>query len=213
MEKEKLLLIGGGGHCHSCIDVIEDEGKFEIVGIVDLKERVGESVLGHKILGSNEDIPDLVKKIKNVLITVGHIKSSELRIKLFELAKDSGAHFPKVVSPRSYVSKHCSIGEGTIVMNGCIVKAKAKAKAKAKVGANCILNTRSLIEHDASIGDHVHVCTGAIVNGGTEVGKKSFIGSNSVLRDGITLGENVSIGLGEKVFKSLESEENYISRI
>jgi len=32
--KEKIILIGGGGHCKSCIDVIEQEGRFIIAGIV-----------------------------------------------------------------------------------------------------------------------------------------------------------------------------------
>ena len=32
---KKIILIGAGGHCKSCIDVIEEEKKFEIVGIID----------------------------------------------------------------------------------------------------------------------------------------------------------------------------------
>ncbi|MBT5400056.1 acetyltransferase, partial [bacterium] len=30
-----ILLIGGGGHCKSVIDVIEQEGRFNIAGIVE----------------------------------------------------------------------------------------------------------------------------------------------------------------------------------
>ena len=37
--KEKLVLIGGGGHCRACIDVIERENKYQIAGIVDIKEK------------------------------------------------------------------------------------------------------------------------------------------------------------------------------
>ena len=38
--KEKIVLIGGGGHCHSVIDVIEQTNKYEIIGIVDTKENI-----------------------------------------------------------------------------------------------------------------------------------------------------------------------------
>ena len=31
---KSLLLIGGGGHCHSCIDVIEASGIYKIKGLV-----------------------------------------------------------------------------------------------------------------------------------------------------------------------------------
>ena len=39
--KKPIILIGGGGHCKSCIDVIEQEGKYRIVGILDLPEMLG----------------------------------------------------------------------------------------------------------------------------------------------------------------------------
>ena len=31
MNKKKIILIGGGGHCKSCIDVIESNNMFDIV--------------------------------------------------------------------------------------------------------------------------------------------------------------------------------------
>ena len=43
--KPQILLIGGGGHCKSVIDVIEMEGSFEIAGIIDQKELIGQQVL------------------------------------------------------------------------------------------------------------------------------------------------------------------------
>ena len=35
---KNLILIGAGGHCVSCIDVIEKEKKFKIVGVLDKKK-------------------------------------------------------------------------------------------------------------------------------------------------------------------------------
>jgi hypothetical protein len=43
---KSLLLIGGGGHCRTCIDVIETEGKYKIAGIVKL---IGENSYSVKI--------------------------------------------------------------------------------------------------------------------------------------------------------------------
>ena len=37
--KPKLILIGGGGHCKSFIDVIEQENKF-IIGITPIYEDI-----------------------------------------------------------------------------------------------------------------------------------------------------------------------------
>ena len=32
---KKLILIGAGGHCKSCIDVIENQNKFKVEGLID----------------------------------------------------------------------------------------------------------------------------------------------------------------------------------
>jgi hypothetical protein len=37
---KKVFLIGGGGHCKSCIDVIENENKYKIKGIIDKKKKI-----------------------------------------------------------------------------------------------------------------------------------------------------------------------------
>ena len=36
--KKKIIIIGGGGHAHSCIDTIEQSNKFKIIGIVDKRQ-------------------------------------------------------------------------------------------------------------------------------------------------------------------------------
>ena len=39
---KKLILVGAGGHCKSCIDIVEKTGEYNIVGLIDLKEKIGE---------------------------------------------------------------------------------------------------------------------------------------------------------------------------
>ncbi len=34
---KEIILVGGGGHCKSVIDVIEQEAKYKIAGIIDKK--------------------------------------------------------------------------------------------------------------------------------------------------------------------------------
>ena len=55
---ENILLIGGGGHCKSVIDVIELENKFTVAGIIDKKELLGVDILGHKVIGCDDDLED-----------------------------------------------------------------------------------------------------------------------------------------------------------
>ena len=66
--RENIILVGGGGHCKSCIDVIEQEGKYEIKGILDLPEKKGQNILAYKIIGNDDDISDYAKQGYNFLI-------------------------------------------------------------------------------------------------------------------------------------------------
>jgi sugar O-acyltransferase (sialic acid O-acetyltransferase NeuD family) len=176
-----LILIGGGGHCKSCIDVIECEGKFSIKGIVDKKERVGEQVLGYPIIGVDEDIEGFSKKVKHFLITIGHIGNVKPRIDAYLALKSLDISIPVVISPLAYVSKHSHIGEGSIIMHF------SQVNASSQVGVNCILNSKSLVEHDAMIGDHCHISTGAIINGGVRLGSRSFFGSGAISKQGCVI--------------------------
>src|SRR3954468_15487989 len=109
MADNKIILIGGGGHCVSVIDVIEQEGRFQIAGIVDRKN-VGGRVLGYTIISSDDDLQHLAKEYNNFLITIGHVLSNEPRIRLFDELRKLGGKFPTIISPRAYVSKHASLG-------------------------------------------------------------------------------------------------------
>lgn len=172
-----LYLIGAGGHCAACIDVIESGGGFAIKGIFDLPERVGQTVLGHKIIGTDSDIEKYIVSSASFLITLGQIKSPDLRIKLFNFLLQKGASFATVISPRAYVSRSASLGIGVIVMHDALIN------AKATVEDNAIINTKALVEHDSMISCHCHISTGAIVNGGAVVEEGSFVGSGAVLRE------------------------------
>jgi hypothetical protein len=93
-----LLLIGGGGHCRSCIDVIEAEGKYKITGIIEQTGGNSESVSGYQILGNDNDLSELVKEYFTALITVGQIKSTDLRVKLFQQLRSLGFELKTIIS-------------------------------------------------------------------------------------------------------------------
>jgi len=181
MEIKELVLIGGGGHCKSCIEVINTSGKYIIKGILDLDENIGKDVLGYKVIGTDKDIPMLIKNKMKFLITIGSIGDSSKRIELFNLVLSLGGDIPTIYAPTAYVSKSALIGKGTIIMHQTFVN------ASVIIGVNCIINTKSLIEHDAVIGDHCHISTGSIVNGGTIIGARSFFGSGAVTKQYISI--------------------------
>lgn len=186
----KLILLGGGGHCKSCIDVIEQEGYYEIAGILDEVERVGDKVLDYTIIGTDQDIPRYVRDDYYFLITIGQIQTSSVRQALYNKLRQNRARLVSIISPRAYVSRYAKIGLGTIIMHDALIN------ASATIGENCIINTKALIEHDVVVENFCHISTSAVVNGGVTIKEGSFFGSNAVSKESVTCENNTFIKAG-----------------
>lgn len=200
----QLVLIGGGGHCKACIEVIEQEKTYEIVGVLDQPDLVGSDVLGYPVIGTDDDILAYIQKGCHFLITVGQIKTALIRKKIFSFLVENGAVMATVISPIAHVSKHAKIGKGTIVMHHVTVN------ADAQVGDNCILNTGCCIEHDAFIGTHTHISTHAVVNGDVKIGDEVFVGSNATISNQIKIGDEIILGSGAVVIKNIDHKGTYV---
>lgn len=184
-----LIIIGRGGHALSCLDVIRTTNMFDVKGYIDTEK--GSDWEGLKCLGTDADLPALVKTCPNFFLGVGQIQSSSIRKKIVQNLKSLSGKFPVIISPKAHVATGSQIGEGTIVMHG------GHVGPGAKIGAFNILNTKSLLEHGAVTGDFVHVSTAAVVNGDVIIGDDAFIGSNSVLCQGIKIPAGAFVQAGQ----------------
>lgn len=200
--KHPLILIGGGGHCKSVIEVAESAG-YEIKGILDMPDEVGKEVLpGHKVIGTDDEIPQYVEEC-DFIITVGFIKNPALRIKLYNKVKAAGGRLATIIASTAHVSKYAELGEGTVIMHQAFVN------AGAKIGDNCIINTFVNIEHDAEVGNQCHISTGTMVNGECKIGENCFIGSQSVCANCIEIASDIIVGAGSVVRKSIRVKGIY----
>jgi sugar O-acyltransferase (sialic acid O-acetyltransferase NeuD family) len=188
INKPKILLIGGGGHCKSVIDIIEQEDRWAIAGIIDKKELIGTKVLDYTIIGCDDDLEQLFLQYKYAIVTIGHIKTNQLRVKLFNTLQNIGYTIPTIISPLAYVSKYAFIDKGTVIHHQALIN------ANAKIGKNCIINSKALIEHDVVIEDNCHISTGAIINGGVVVSENTFVGSNATTKEYITINKFIKAG-------------------
>lgn len=201
MNHNNLILVGGGGHCKSVIEVAESAG-YNILGILDMPETVGNSVLNHKVIGTDSEIPQYADKAEFV-ITVGFIMNPAIRIRIYNRIKEAGGRLATIIASTAHVSRYATLGEGTVLLHQAVVN------AGAKIGANCIINTFCNIEHDVVIGDQCHISTGTMVNGDCTVGDRVFIGSQSVLANGVAIGEDIIVGAGSVVIKSITEKGIY----
>lgn len=202
--RKNIVLIGGGGHCKSCIDVICATNQYNIVGILDMPSELGKKILNYEIIGNDGDYLKYHKQGCVFLITVGQIKSATIRKRIFKELNNINAEIEIIIAPTAYVSENATIEKGTIVMHNAFIN------AGATIGLNNIINTGAVIEHDVSIGHNNHISTGARVNGDCKIGNENFVGSGVVIANGIELQDEIIIGAGSVVVKNISDKGTYV---
>lgn len=193
---KNLVLIGGGGHCRSVIEVAESSN-YNILGILDPSENINTG--GYKRLGTDFWIEEHKDKIRfSGIVTVGHTRFSDLRQKLYQRLIQNKVSIATIIASTALVSKSAQVNQGTVVFHKVVIN------SGAVIGENSIINTDAVIEHDSIIGDHCHISTGALVNGGVKIGNNCFIGSGAIIIQGVTIPDNCIIGAGSLVLKTVE---------
>jgi sugar O-acyltransferase (sialic acid O-acetyltransferase NeuD family) len=189
-DKPEIILAGAGGHAMSCIDVIESQNKYQIIGLTGKQEEIGNNILGYKVISDDEGLGDLAMLHRNALVTIGQIKSAVLRKNIYSLLSVAGFHFPVIRSPFAYISPHANVGPGSIIMPGAVIN------SGVEIGSNCIINSGAVIEHGVTIGDFCHVSTNSVINGDVSIGSESFIGSGAMIKENLVIGSNCIVGMG-----------------
>lgn len=190
LSANQLFIVGGGGHATTCAEVIQSQGRFNIIGFVDKDMNAPLSVLGFSYLGEDSQIEKLLKSGRSVAIGVGQIMSADLRQNIFEFLNEYNAHMPIIKASTSYVSKSATLGEATMIFHKSVVN------IGSQIGVNCIINTAAVIEHGSVIGHHTHIGPGAIVLGDAKVGERCFIGAGAVIFQGTNIPDNSIVPAG-----------------
>jgi sugar O-acyltransferase (sialic acid O-acetyltransferase NeuD family) len=200
VNMDNIVIIGSSGHAKVIIDIVQQEGKVNVVGLLDRFRPIGEKALGYPILGKEEDLPELMNRhvLNGAIVAIGdNFLRSKVAARIKEICPD--LPFVCAVHPKASIAREVSIGEGTVVMAGVSIN------PCSSVGRFCILNTNSSLDHDSILEDFSSLAPGATTGGNCRIGQYSTVGIGAVLIHGIDIGENTVIGAGSLVMKSIGS--------
>ncbi len=193
---DKIVLVGGGGHCKVLIDIIKMENKYDILGIID---NIGNEVLGVPVIGKDEELEKIfLSGVTNAAISVGGLNNPNIRWRIYKQLKSIGFNLPILMHPKASISDFSQLGEGTCVMAGAMIN------PGVRVGKINIINTGAIIEHDCEMGDNTHISPGAVVCGGSKIGSNTQIGANTVVIQGISVEQNCIVGAGSVVTRDIK---------
>lgn len=197
---DNIVIIGSSGHAKVIIDIVQQEGKFKVAGLLDRFRDVGEKTLSYPVLGKEEDLPKLIKShdLKGAIVAIGdNFVRSKVAARIKKISPD--LPFVSAIHPKASIAMEASIEEGTVVMAGVSVN------PCSSIGRFCILNTNSSLDHDSILEDFASLAPGVTTGGNCQIGQYSAVSIGAVLIHGIHIGEHTIIGAGSLVTKSINS--------
>jgi sugar O-acyltransferase (sialic acid O-acetyltransferase NeuD family) len=191
---EKILIIGAGGHAHSVIEVLLEQGQhYEIAGIVDQQYGKIGSLYGIPLIGDMSAVPAIFQSgVRNAIIASG---SNSIRKKISVDFKQF--NFPAIISKKAIIGYSVSIDDGSIIMPGVCLR------INASIGQHCIVNTNVCIDHECKVGNFVHIAPGCAISGRVSIDDGVFLGTGTSVIDKLRIGQWSTVGAGGVVINDL----------
>lgn len=197
----RVIIFGAGGQAKETIDLIEDNLKANIVGLVD-KKPSNLAIFGYKVLGTESEFTSIIKKHKvtHFSVAIGDVK---LRSKLYNFARSKLLPL-SVISKEAHISKYAKIGEHATIYPGVVIN------ADVTIGNNALINSNASIAHEVKIGNHVDINLGANIAGKVVIEDYCFIGIGASIRENLRIAKNTKIGGGAMVTKDTKPNKTYV---
>ena len=197
--KDKLLIIGAGGHGKVVADIALKMDRWKEIAFLDDNEDIKTS-MGIEVIGKSADMYRYIKDY-DIFVAIG---TNEMRKIIQEKLEVRGANIPVLIHPEAVIGREVEIGVGTVIMAGVVVN------CCTIIGKGCIINTGTTIDHDNVIEDYVHISPGVHTAGAVRIGKGTWLGIGSIVSNNITITSGCTIGAGAVVVKDIDKSGNYV---
>jgi sugar O-acyltransferase (sialic acid O-acetyltransferase NeuD family) len=195
--RERVLILGAGGHGRVVLDILLQSGRHEVVGFLDNNADIhGRRVDGIPVLGPVDDLPLLAKQFGSpaVIIAVG---DNGLRRGLARQVESLGFELASAIHPSATLAHNATVGRNVVIAAGVVIC------AHCQIGDSVILNTGCIVDHQTMIGEGSHICPGVRIAGRVKVEPGVFVGIGATIVPKVTLGCESIIGAGAVVIEDV----------
>ncbi|MEI6852595.1 MAG: acetyltransferase [Bacteroidota bacterium] len=200
---KKVCIVGTGGFGRETLCCLIDSLAAQNLKAADIacfmvadQDFQEKTVMGIPVIPQSQFEPDKYE----VLVGIG---DSKTRKKVVE-GLPAGTKFTTVIHPNVVMSDWVEIGEGSIITAGTIIT------CNIKIGKHAQLNLHSTIGHDCVIGDFFTAGPGTNVSGICTFGNNVYFGTNASVKQGISICDDVVIGMGSVVTKNITEPGIYV---
>lgn len=202
-DTKKICIIGTGGFAREVLTYVIDV--FDLYGIIYTNKicflEKDELCSEEKIMGF-EVIPESSFDPQQHVVIIG-VGDPLVRKKIVE-KYPSNTEYASLIHPTAIVTNWVKLGEGAVICPGVVLT------CNINIGKHTHLNLNTTIGHDCNIGDYFTTAPAVNISGNCEIGDCVYFGTNSAIKQGITVANNVTIGMGAVVTKNIVEPGIYI---
>ena len=194
-EAPAIFVFGASGHAKVVIDAIETAGRLRIAYICDDDEAKHRTqLMGYDIVRGRAELLERRSEARAGIVAIG---DNALRTDVAAWLVERGFLLAAVVHPAAVIARDVHVGDGSVVMAGCVVN------IGTRLGVNTIVNTGATVDHDCNIAHGVHIGPGAHLCGHVSVGAKTLIGAGTTIVPGVHVGSDATVGAGSTVIRDV----------
>ncbi len=197
--KDKLLIIGAGGHGRVTADIALKMNRWQEIAFLDDNDSLAAS-MGIRVMGNSSDVYRYLDEY-DIFVAIGDNLTRELILSQLET---EGASIPILIHPSAVIGTNVDIGAGTVVMAGVVIN------CCSRIGKGCIINTGATIDHDNIIENYVHISPGVNTAGCVHIGKSTWIGIGAIISNNVKIISGCTIGAGAVVVKNINKVGKYV---
>jgi sugar O-acyltransferase (sialic acid O-acetyltransferase NeuD family) len=198
LNKEKLLILGAGGHGRASAYVAASMKRWSQIAF--LNDLTIPELRDFEILGGFQEVYRY-KEEYDVFVAIG---DNETRRKLLLQLEAENFTIPVLIHPSAFVGENVKLGAGSIVMAGAVII------CNSTIGKGVIVNTSSSIDHDNQIGDFVHISPGAHLAGEVTIGENTWICTGAAVINKLTITDHCIVGAGAVVVRAITEKGTYV---
>jgi sugar O-acyltransferase (sialic acid O-acetyltransferase NeuD family) len=192
---EKIFIYGAGGLGKEILDLLRQAEKYQSCHLYFVDSN--KNLVGTKVAGIEVKHPKFFKpEFGSVVLAIG---DPQVRRKVVNSLPDQ-TNYITLVHPSVVMGRSVSIGRGSVISAGSKISCDTVLGEFSHINFNCTLG------HDCKIGSYFTAAPGVNISGNVFIGDEVYCGTQAAFKQGITIADNVIIGMSSSVIRSVSEE-------
>jgi sugar O-acyltransferase (sialic acid O-acetyltransferase NeuD family) len=199
----KLLIVAASGLAREVLAVERRLGRTTRLRILDDDPSRWETIMdGVPVVGGLSCVTSYADH--QLLICAGRGTARRDIVRRLAALGVTRERYATLVHPRVEVPPGCTIGVGSILLEGVVLT------ARVHIGDHAVVMPHTTLTHDVALGDYTTVCAGATLGGAVRVGSGAYIGMNACVRETLTVGCDAVLGMGAALVDHQPDGETWV---